>query len=63
MKREITVDVKVKMHVDEDTAQNALNIIEIWLEENADRRIEAEQLTDGSWIMNLIPEERQGEKE
>ncbi len=63
MKNEITVDVKVKMHVDEDTAQNALNIIEIWLEENADRRIEAEQLTDGSWIMNLIPEERQGEKE
>ena len=55
----VTIDVDVKMHVDIDTALKALNIIDIWLDENPERQIEAAQCSDGKWIMNLIPEAKE----
>ena len=54
-KRPLTVDIDVKLHVDIDVAYQALNIIDIWLDENPLRKIEVEQLEDGTWCNNLIP--------
>ena len=63
-KKAISVDVDVKFHVETDTALQALNIIDIWLAENPDRKIEIEQFEDGTWCNNLIPapDERETEK-
>lgn len=55
MMQTLDIDVNVKMHVDTDTAYNALNIIDIWLAENPGRKIETKQFEDGTWCNNLIP--------
>ena len=52
-KTPITVEVDVKLHVDTDTAYGAAKIIEIWLNENPEREIEAEQGFDGKWKLTL----------
>lgn len=54
-KRELTIDVDVKFHVETDTAFHALTIIDIWLAENPKRKIETVQFSDGTWCNNLIP--------
>ncbi len=50
----LDIDVNVKLRVDTDTAYQALNIIDIWLDENPRRQIEVKQIEDGTWINNLI---------
>lgn len=57
------ITVNVKLHVDTDTAMQALNIINIWLSEDPRRQIEIEQFDDGTWRNSLIDADQREEEE
>jgi hypothetical protein len=53
-RKTLTIDANVKFHVDTDVAYDALTVVKIWLNEDSDRKLEAEQLDDGTWILHLF---------
>lgn len=57
MKNELLIDVDVKMHVDTKVARQAMDIVDIWLNEDGRRSLRGMCLNDGSYHTELVMNE------
>lgn len=55
--QEITVDVGVKMNVDESTANACLKIVEMYLNQNENKRLAKWMYDDGDICLELVDED------
>ena len=55
--QEITVDVGVKMNVDESTANACLKIVEMYLNQNENKRLAKWMYDDGNICLELVDED------
>lgn len=51
--KDITVEVKCNLTVDDETAMKCLKILEIWQDSNRDKLIIAERKADGSTSFSI----------
>ena len=54
MKNELSIDISVNIGVDAKTALKCLRIVEMYLEENKDKKIVSEMCEDGSTRLMIV---------
>lgn len=54
MKNELSIDISVNIGVDTKTALKCLRIVEMYLEENKDKKIMSELCEDGSTRLMIV---------